>query len=315
MKVFVAGASGAIGKPLLSQLAAAGYQVVAMTRSAQNAERLGAQGAETVMADALDRAAVLRAMRETQPEIVIHELTSLTGLKGFKHFDRDFALTNRLRTEGTDNLLAAARAAGAQRFIAQSYGGWTYASANPTVETVKSEEDPFDPTPPANQAQSLRAIQRLEDAVLGAEGIEGVVLRYSNFYGPGTGVTHADSAALVRKRMFPVIGDGAGVWSFLHVEDAAAATVAAIAHGAPGVYNVADDDPAPVRVWLPAYAQMLGARPPLRVPVWLGRLLAGDVTVAMMTRVSGLANAKAKRELAWAPRYASWRDGFKAALS
>ena len=313
MNVFVAGASGAIGQALVPQLVAAGYQVVAMTRSQRHVVRLRAMGAEPVVADALDRAAVAEAVRRAQPDVIIHELTALTGMKDFKHFDREFALTNRLRTEGTDILLAAAREVGARRFIAQSYGNWIYAR---TGSAAKTEDDALDPTPPANQRETLAAVRYLEGVVVGAEGIEGVALRYGGLYGPHTSMaSDGDVAAMIRKRMFPVVGDGAGVWSFLHVADAASATVAAIERGAPGVYNIADDEPALVRVWLPAYARALGARPPLRIPTWLGKLIVGEVGVSLMTEQRGESNAKAKRELGWAPSYASWREGFKGGLS
>jgi nucleoside-diphosphate-sugar epimerase len=313
MKVFVAGASGAVGKSLVPQLIAAGHEVVAMTRSPQHAPGLRAQGAELAIADALDRGAVARAMADARPEIVIHELTALKGVKDFAHFDDGFALTNRLRTEGTDNLLAAARAVGARRFIAQSFGNWNYAR---TGAGLKSEDDPLDPRPPRNQAKSLEAIRYLEGAVLGAEGMEGIVLRYGNLYGPGTSIaTDGDVASLVRKRMFPVIGDGAGMWSFIHIDDAASAAVAAIERGAPGMYNICDDEPAPVRVWLPAFAQAIGAPRPLQIPVWLGRLIVGEVGVSLMTQIRGASNAKAKRELGWAPAYATWRQGFKSGLA
>ncbi|HEX8994867.1 MAG TPA: NAD-dependent epimerase/dehydratase family protein [Ktedonobacterales bacterium] len=312
MKVFVAGANGAIGKQLIPQLVAAGHEVVAMSRTSRGAEQARAQGAKPVVADALDRDAVVRAVREAAPKVVIHELTALTGLKDFKNFDREFAMTNRLRTEATDYLLEGARAAGARRIVAQSYGSWTY---EPGGDAIKTEDDPLDPNPPANQRQSMAAIRYMEQAVVTADGIEGIALRYGSFYGPGTNMAlRGDMAEMVRKRMAPIIGDGAGVWSFLHVEDAAAATVAAMQRGAPGIYNVADDDPAPVSVWLPEYARIIGANPPLRVPVWLGRLVAGEVGVSLMTRIRGISNAKAKRELGWSPIYASWREGFKAAL-
>jgi nucleoside-diphosphate-sugar epimerase len=312
MKVFVAGASGAIGKSLVPQLIAAGYDVVAMTHSAKSSPQLRAMGAEPVVADALDRAAVARVMRETRPEIVIHELTALSGVKDFAHFDDEFALTNRLRTEGTDYLLEAARAVGVRRFIAQSFGNWDYAR---TGSAPKTEEDALDPNPPRNQTKSLEAIRYLESAVLGAEGMEGIALRYGNLYGPGTNMARdGDIAAMVRKRMFPVIGDGAGVWSFIHVDDAASATVAAIQQGEPGVYNICDDEPAPVRAWLPEFARAIGAPPPLHIPVWFGRLMVGEVGVSLMTRIRGASNAKAKRELRWAPGYATWRLGFKSGL-
>ena len=312
MKVFVAGATGAVGKSLVPQLIAAGHKVVAMTRSPQHAPELRALGAEPVVADALDRSAVARAVDEARPEIVIHELTALKGVKDFAHFDDEFALTNSLRTEGTDNLLAAARAVGARRFIAQSFGNWNYAR---TGSGPKSEDAPLDPRPPRNQAKSLAAIRYLEGAVLGADGMEGIILRYGNLYGPGTSIAvDGDIAAMARKRMLPVIGDGAGVWSFTHIDDAASAAVAAIEHGAPGVYNICDDEPAPVRVWLPAFAQAIGAPQPLHIPVWLGRLMVGEVGVSLMTQIRGASNAKAKRELGWAPGYATWRQGFKAGL-
>jgi nucleoside-diphosphate-sugar epimerase len=311
MNIFVAGANGAIGKQLVPQLVAAGYQVTAMSRSQRHVELLRSLGAEPVIADALDPAAVMRAVRDAQPKVIIHELTALTDAKDYKHFDHEFALTNRLRTEGTEHLLAAARAVGARRFIAQSYGNWVYAR---TGGMVKTEADALDPTPPANQRESLAAIRHLETMVVGAEGMEGIALRYGSLYGPHTGfAADGDIAAMVRKRMFPVIGDGAGVWSFIHVVDAAAATIAAIGQGAPGVYNIADDEPAPVRDWLPVYAQALGARPPMHFPVWVGKLMVGDVGVSLMTHIRGASNAKARRELAWTPTYASWRQGFKAA--
>ncbi|HKS69627.1 MAG TPA: NAD(P)-dependent oxidoreductase, partial [Ktedonobacterales bacterium] len=307
---------GAIGKYLVPRLVAEGDEVVAMSRSSRHSDALRAAGAAPVVADALDRAAVLRAVTDAQPEVVIHELTALTGATNLKHFDDVFAMTNRLRTEGTDNLLAAARAAGVRRFVAQSYGNWIYARTGPQNKP-KTEEDALDPNPPRSQQHSLAAIRHLEDVVLHAkaDGIEGVALRYGNLYGPATS-TAADGAmvAAMRKRMLPIIGDGAGVWSFLHVEDAAAATVAAITRGVPGIYNVCDDEPAPARIWLPALAQAVGAPSPLRVPVWLGRLLAGEALVSMMTQMRGASNAKAKRELGWTPHYATWRVGFKTGL-
>ncbi len=312
MKVFVAGASGAVGHRLVPLLVASGYDVVAMTRSEGKADSLRAAGAEPVVADGLDAGEVTRAITRSQPEVVIHQMTGLTGVSSYKKFDEEFSVTNRLRTEGTDNLLNAARAAGVRRFIAQSYGNWNYAR---TGTGLKGEDDPFDPDPPANQRKSLEAIRHLEDAVLGAQGMEGIVLRYANFYGPGTGFAlDGDLAELVRQRKFPIVGNGGGVWSFIHIDDAATATIAAIEHGAPGVYNIVDDEPAPVAAWLPELARALGAKPPRRVPVWLGRLAAGEVGVSMMTQIRGTSNAKAKRELGWQPRYQSWRDGFRTGL-
>ena len=309
MKVFVAGGSGAMGRRLVPRLVAEGYQVVAMTRDAGKAPWLSAVGAQPVIADALDRAAVRAAVTGAGPEVVIHQLTALGGARDYKRFDREFALTNRLRTEGTDYLLEGARAAGVRRFIAQSYGNWNYAR---TGTGLKTEQDPFDATPPANQKQSLAAIRYVESAVTGAEGI---ALRYGNFYGPGTGFA-VDGAIVtrVRKRQFPIVGDGSGVWSFVHMDDAAAAAIAAIGHGGPGVYNVVDDEPLPVSVWLPLLAEAVGAKPPIRVPVWLGRLAAGEVGVSMMTQIRGTSNAKAKAELGWAPQYRTCREGFRDGL-
>jgi len=312
MKVFVAGGSGAMGRRLVPRLVAEGYEVAAMTRDESKAPWLSAVGAQPVIADALDRAAVRAAVAGARPEVIIHQLTALGGVTDFKHFDRGFAVTNRLRTEGTDYLLEGARAAGTRRFIAQSYGNWNYAPAGTGLRT---EQDPFDPAPPANQKRSLAAIRYVENAVMNADGIEGIALRYGNFYGPGTGFdVDGSMVAQVRRRRFPVVGDGSGVWSFVHMDDAAAAAIAAIARGGPGVYNVADDEPLPVSVWLPLLAGAVGAKPPMHVPVWLGRLAAGAVGVSMMTRIPGTSNAKAKTELGWAPRYRSCREGFRHGL-
>ena len=312
MKVFVAGGGGAIGARLVPQLLDRGHEVVALTRSPAKAEGLGALGAEVATADALDRQAVIEAVTRSRPEIVIHQLTALSRMKSLRNFDREFALTNRLRTEGTDHLIEAARATGVRRFIAQSYGNWNYERRG---GRLKTEEDPFDPDPPANQKRSIAAIRHLESAVLGAEGIGGVALRYGNFYGPGNGISRdGEIAEQVRRRRLPIIGDGAGIWSFVHIDDAAAAAVAAIERGDPGVYNVADDAPAPVAEWLPELARVLGAKAPRRVPIWLGRLAAGEVAVSMMTQIRGTSNAKAKRELGWQPRYSSYREGFREGL-
>lgn len=313
MKVFVAGATGAVGKQLIPQLLASGHEVVAMTRSTQHAKTLIEAGAApVVVADVFDRAAVIDAVKRAQPEIVIHQLTALTGVKNYAKFDQEFAMTNRLRTEGTDNLLAGAQAAGARRFIAQSYGNFNYAR---TGTALKTENDPLDPTPPRNQTKSLAALLHLESAVLTAAGIEGIALRYGNFYGPGTGIaTDGDIVATVRKRGLPIVGNGAGVWSFIHVADAASAAVAAIEHGAPGIYNVDDDEPAPVATWLPELARAIGAKPPMHLPVWLARMIVGEVGVSMMTQIRGTSNAKAKREFNWHPTYSSWRQGFRTGL-
>jgi 2-alkyl-3-oxoalkanoate reductase len=312
LKVLVAGATGAVGNRLVPLLIAGGHQVVAMTRSPGKAERLRATGAEPVVGDALDRDWVMRAVADAAPQVIVNQLTALAGAKSFKRFDDEFALTNRLRTEGTDHLVAAARAAGVKRMVAQSFGNWNYAR---TGTAPKTEDDPLDPTPPPNQRRSLAALRHLEQAVVGADGLVGLALRYGNLYGPGTGFAlDGDLAALVRKRQLPIVGSGAGVWSFVHTDDAATAAIAAIERGAAGVYNVVDDEPAPVSEWLPAYARAVGARPPRRVPAWLGRLVVGEVGVSWMTRIRGASNAKARRELSWTPRYASWRDGFRTGL-
>jgi 2-alkyl-3-oxoalkanoate reductase len=308
MKVFVAGATGAIGKQLVPQLVAAGHEVTSMTRSPEKAGALRALGAKAAVADGLDRTAVRKAVLRAEPEAVIHQMTSLSGTFNLKSFDETFALTNRLRTEGTDYLLEAAQAAGARRFLAQSQSNFY----EPTGAPVKSEDDPPDPDPPAAVRRSEGALRHLEAATLGAAGIEGLALRYANFYGPGTGFAPGGvMIELVRKRRLPIIGDGDGVWSLIHMDDAAAATVAALERGAPGIYNVADDEPAPASVWLPELARVLGAKPPLRVPVWLGRLAAGEAAVWLFTRIRGASNAKAKRELGWELQYPSWRDGFR----
>jgi len=310
MKVFVAGATGALGARLVPRLAGAGHDVVGMTRSPAKRDALRAMGARPVVADALDPDAVARAVAEAEPEVVVHQLTALSGGFDMRNPDRALAETNRLRTEGTDHLLAAARAAGARRFLAQSYAGLPFAR---TDGPVKTEADPLDADPLASMRESVAAIRYLEAAVTGIEWGEGLVLRYGGFYGPGTSLSRdpgAEFTAPVRARKVPVVGDGGGVWSFIHVDDAAAATVAAIEHGAPGVYQVVDDEPAPVREWLPALAGALGAKPPRRVPRWVGRLAAGKAATVMMTELRGAANDKAKRELGWRPRYPSWRLGF-----
>ena len=313
MKVFVAGATGAVGKRLVPMLVARGDEVVGMTSKPGNAEAVRALGAEPAVADALDRDAVMRAVMRAEPDVIVHQLTALQGLKNFKKFDHDFAVTNRLRTEGTAHLIAAARAAGVRRLVAQSYAGWNYAR---TGTALKTEDDPLDPAPPARQRQSLAAIRQLERAVTKAERPEGVVLRYGNFYGPGTGMEHGGAFVdMVAKRRMPIVGDGGGVWSWVHIDDAALATIAAIDRGAPGsIYNICDDEPLPVAVWLPELAQAVQAKPPRRVPRWLGRLAAGEVGVSMMTRIRGVSNAKARRELGWVPRYRSVREGFRGGL-
>jgi nucleoside-diphosphate-sugar epimerase len=309
MKVFVAGATGAMGKQLVPRLVEAGHQVIGMTRTESKQGALWDLGAEPVVADALDPEQVAEAVARTQPDVIVHQLTAISAFDT-RHFDREFALTNRLRTEGTDHLLSAGRAVGVRRFIAQSYAAWPYAR---TGGPVKSEDDPLDPTPPREMRESLAAIRYLEEAVVGAEWTEGIVLRYGAFYGPGTSMSPGgESFEIVRKRKFPVVGDGRGVWSFVHIADAAEATAAAVERGTPGIYNVVDDEPAPVAEWLPALAQRIGAPSPWRVPKFVGRLFAGEAGAVMMTEIRGASNTKAKRELGWAPRHVSWREGFAA---
>jgi nucleoside-diphosphate-sugar epimerase len=307
MRVFVAGACGAIGRRLVPQLVTNGHEVVATTQSQEKVEALCALGARAVVMDGLDAGSVGEAVARAEPEAVIHQMTALPASPDLRRFDREFARTNELRTRGTDHLLAAAGAVGVRRFLAQSFTGWpNERSGGP----VKTEDDPLDPDPPAAQRETLEAIRYLERAVLDAAPIEGVVLRYGTFYGPGTSMAD-EFPALIRKRKLPIVGNGSGVWSFVHIDDAAAATVAALERGALGIYNIVDDEPAPVSEWLPYLAEQLGAPRPRRVPAWLARLAVGEVGVSLMTRIRGAANAKAKRELGWQPRRQSWRDGFR----
>jgi 2-alkyl-3-oxoalkanoate reductase len=303
MRVFVTGATGAIGSRLVPQLVERGHEVIGVSRSAEKGDRLRGQGAEPVVIDVLDREAVRAAVTAAQPEAIVHQATALSGLSDFKNFDRSFAETNRLRVAGTDALLAAGREAGVTRFVAQSYAGWPYARVG---GPVKTEEDPLDPTPVATMRETLDAIRHLEETVVDAGGI---ALRYGGFYGS------PDDAQLelVRTRRFPIVGNGGGIWSFVHLDDAAAVTVLALERGTPGIYNVVDDEPAPVREWLPALASAIGAKPPRRVPRMLARVLAGEAGVVLMTEIRGASNAKAKRELEWTPRFPSWRLGFRAA--
>ena len=314
MKIFVAGATGVLGRALVPQLVVRGHEVVGMTRRASKQELVRSLGARAVVADALDPDAVARAVAEAEPEVIVHQLTALSGRLDLRRPDRFFAMTNRLRTEGTDYLLAAGRAVGARRFVAQSYAGWPFAR---TGGPVKDETDPLDPDPPRALRTTLAAIRHLEQAVTGIGWGEGLVLRYGGFYGPGTSLSLEPGAAMVepvRRRQFPLIGDGGGVWSFVHIEDAATATAAAVERGRAGIYQIVDDEPAPVREWLPALTEALGAKPPRRVPRWLGRLLAGEAATVMMTEIRGASNAKAKRELGWTLRYPSWRLGFAKGL-
>jgi nucleoside-diphosphate-sugar epimerase len=319
MKVFVAGATGVLGRELVPQLVGRGHEVVGMTRSASKQDLVRSLGALPVVADALDPDAVAQAVASAEPEVIVHQLTALSGpmsARDMRHPDRSFAatMTNRLRTEATDHLLAAGRAVGARRFVAQSFAAFRFARTGGPVQT---EADPLDPNPPA----ALRTVQEgylyLERAVTTIEWGEGLVLRYGGFYGPGTAISLAPDAVMaapIRKRRFPIVGDGGGVWSHVHIDDAAAATVAAVERGQPGIYNIVDDEPAPVREWLPVLASALDAKPPRRVPRWLARLAAGEAATVMMTEARGASNEKAKRELGWQLRYPSWRQGFAQGL-
>ncbi|MBO0730633.1 MAG: NAD(P)-dependent oxidoreductase [Acidimicrobiaceae bacterium] len=310
MRVFVAGATGAIGRQLVPRLVAGGHEVHGMTRNEAKQGLLQGLGAVPAVADALDPDQVADAVGRARPDVIVHQLTAIGGLD-LRHFDRDFAMTNRLRTQGTDYLLSAGQAIGVQRFVAQ--GVAAYGAYMRTGGPIKSEEDPVDPTPAREMRETLAAIRHLEEAVLGARWTEGIVLRYGAFYGPGTSMAPGEEQfELVRKRKYPLVGDGGGVWSFIHVADAADATVAAIERGGRGVYNVVDDDPAPVAEWLPSLARELGAKKPMRVPRFIGRMFAGEAGVLMMTDIRGASNAKAKRELEWRPAHPSWREGFAA---
>jgi nucleoside-diphosphate-sugar epimerase len=300
MRVFVVGASGAIGTLLIPQLINRGHEVIGTYRSPANSERVRALGAEPLMLDLLDAGAVRKAVLDVKPDAIVHQATALADIRFGRNFDRMFAQTNRLRTEGTDALLAAAREAGVRRFVAQSFASMRNAREG---GMVKSEDDPLDPDPPAKMREAQAAMRHLEQAVTEAGGI---VLRYGGFYGA------ANDALIepVRKRQFPIVGDGGGYTSWIHLDDAAAATVLALEHDGPAIYNIVDDEPAPVREWLPVLADALGAKPPRHVPVWLARLIAGEAAVMMGTDARAASNAKAKRELRFTLRYPSWRQGF-----
>ncbi|HEX6076730.1 MAG TPA: NAD(P)-dependent oxidoreductase [Micromonosporaceae bacterium] len=312
MRIFVAGATGAIGRRLVPMLVRAGHEVTGTTRTPAKAEAVRAMGADPVVVDALDADAVMAAVGDAAPTVVVHQLTALSGPASLRNFDRAFTGTNRLRTEGTRHLLTAARRAGARRFVVQSFTGWPNQR---TGGPVKTELDPIDPHPTAASRETVAALRSLESMVAEAADIEGVVLRYGLFYGPGTSLAPGGEVLeLVRGRRLPVVGGGTGVWSFVHIDDAAQATLTACEGTAVGIYNVVDDDPAPVRVWLPYLAEAIGAKPPRRVPTWLVRPLLGEHGISMMTAVRGSSNAKARRDLGWVPAYPSWRQGFREAL-
>jgi 2-alkyl-3-oxoalkanoate reductase len=311
VRVFLAGASGAIGKPLLAQLIEAGHEVTGTTRSEPKAEAIRAAGAKAAILDALDLTALTRAVHEAEPEVVINQLTALPDALDFRD-KQALVPTNRLRAEAGPALAQLAADAGAKRVLSQSVA-FFYA---PTGGMVKSEDDPLMQPPQGSAfADGVQSLRRLEQATLETPGIDGLVLRYGYLYGPGTYYARDGSTAeQVLRRRFPIVGDGAGVFSYIHVDDAAGATLAALERGAPGIYNVVDDEPAPLSDWLPEYAEALGAKPPRRVPAWLARLVAGKEVASMATMLRGADNAKAKRELGWLPRYPSWRQGFREAL-
>ena len=310
MRIFLAGATGAIGQQLVPRLVAGGHDVVGMTRSQSKRDAIREMGAIPVVADALDAEQVADAVAEAQPEVIVHQLTAISEFD-MRHFDRTFASTNRLRTVGTDHLLSAGHAVGVKRFVAQSYAAWPYAR---TGGPVKTEQDPLDPAPPREMRETLGAIRHLEDAVIAADWTQGIVLRYGAFYGPATSLAPGgEQFEMVRKRKFPVVGTGGGVWSFIHIADAADATVAAVERGERGIYNIVDDEPAPVSEWLPSLADELDAPKPWHVPRLVGRLAVGESGTVMMTEIRGASNAKAKRELGWKPMHPSWRHGFAAA--
>jgi 2-alkyl-3-oxoalkanoate reductase len=302
MRVLLVGASGAIGTRLVPQLVDRGHEVIGTSSSPDKTDSVRAIGAEPLVLNALDRRAVRKAVLEAEPDAIVHQATALADVRFSRNFDRIFAQTNRLRTEGTDNLLAAAREAGVRRFVAQSFASMRNAREG---GMVKSEDDPLDPTPVDTVRETAAAMRYLEQAVTDAGG---TVLRYGAFYG----AANDGLIAPVRKRYYPIVGDGGGFTSFIHLDDAAAATVLALEHGEAGIYNIVDDEPAPVREWLPVLADALGAKPPRRIPRWLARLFAGEAVVMMGTEARGASNAKAKRELGWELRYPSWREGFAA---
>ena len=308
MKILVAGATGAVGRPLVSALITAGHSVIGLTRTPLKAEFIREMGAEPAIADGLDAATMRAVLDSTKPDAVIHEMTDLAGATDLRHFDRTFASSNLLRTKGTDILLTAARDTGVKRFVAQSFCGWPYARIG---GAIKTEADALDPDPPPELRATLKAIQYLEQTVTNSVQPEGIVLRYGAFYGRGTGMLDRVMLDQIRNRRTPLIGDGAGWWSFVHVNDAAAATVKAIERGKPGnIYNIVDDDPAQVREWLPALARIIGAKRPFHLPAWIARVVAGEHLVSMMTQVRAGSNAKAKADLGWQPGHPSWRSGF-----
>jgi nucleoside-diphosphate-sugar epimerase len=310
MRVLVAGASGVVGRALIPALVGRGHHVGALARSSASHSVVSALRAEPLAADALDPESISSAFQRFKPEAVVHQLTALRGMTDLRHFETVFAQTNLLRTKGTDILLAAAREVGARRFVAQSYCGWPYARVG---GPVKTENDPLDSHPPAALRSTLEALQYLEAAVEKARDVGGISLRYGGLYGPFL-AEPGGMIDLVRRRRFPVVGMGGGIWSFIHINDVASATIAAVENDALGTFNVVDDDPAPVAQWLPALAAAVGAKPPLRIPAVLGRLVLPKHLFVMMTDVRGGSNTKFKRAFDWQPTFSSWRDGFRRGL-
>jgi nucleoside-diphosphate-sugar epimerase len=307
MNIFLAGATGAVGQALVPLLTSHGHTVTGTTRSPAKADALRALGAEPVVVDGLDRDGIRRAVAAAEPDAIVHQMTALSGDLDLRKFERSFATTNRLRTEGTDHLLEAARESGVERFVVQSFGAWPYARVG---GPVKTEDDPLDSDPPKQVRTTLAAIRHLEEAVT---GVGGIALRYGGFYGPDTGLAPGGIQwDMILQRKFPIVGNGAGVYSFLHIDDAASATLAALERGTPGrIYNVADDDPATIREWLPVVAEAIGAPPPRHLPRWVGRLLGAHV-VTMMCEIRGISSERAKRELGWEPQWPTWREGIPA---
>jgi nucleoside-diphosphate-sugar epimerase len=312
MRILVAGATGAVGRRLVPLLVSKGHAVMGLSRTPEKAAAIRAVGAEALAADGLDAESIRAVVNSARPDVIVHEMTDLRGASDLRAFDRSFANTNRLRTEGVDHLLQAAREAGVKRFVAQSFCGWPYARIG---GPVKSEADPLDPEPPQEFRRTLNAIRHLETAVAGAHDLEGIVLRYGALYAEDTGVFEGSMVGDLRRRRAPLIGKATGWWSFLHADDAAGATAVAIERGAAGIYNIVDDDPASVQTWLPALAEILGAPRPFRVPAWLARIMVGEHIVSLMTQTRAGSNTKAKKELGWQPIYGSWREGFAEAVA
>lgn len=312
MRILVAGASGVVGRALLPALLARGHVVAGLVKKASSTAAVAKTGAIPFVADALDAKQVRECLEKFRPDAVTHQLTAIPPTTDLRHFERIFATTNALRTTGLDNLVAAARHVGTRRFVAQSFCGWTFARQG---GAVKTEDDPLDNEPPAAVRTTLQALRHVEDTMSSATDLRGAALRYGGFYGPGTFIsTDGDLVRQVRRRIAPIVGSGGGTWSFIHMDDVASATAAALESDAGGIFNVVDDEPAAVAEWLPGLAAAIGAKPPRRIPAWLGRLLLPEHVYLMMTQIRGGSNAKFKRTFEWRPQYASWREGFRRGL-